>query len=231
MVGLFGIGEKPTGDKDPFALRRHALGIARILYLNAMSLELPALIDLAEQSFVAALRPETASEVATFIYERLANNMREENNGYSPQMIDAVFALQPGRIGEINQRMLAARDFVQMPEGPALAAANKRVGNILKKVEGQIVDSIDPARFTEAAEHALYEAFNTIAPTSSAAFDAGDYTTSLQRLAALKTPIDAFFDQVMVNADDPAIRANRLALLANLYRLMNRVAELAKLSA
>jgi glycyl-tRNA synthetase beta chain len=132
---------------------------------------------------------------------------------------------------EIVKRLRAVREFAQLPESPSLAAANKRVGNILKKAEDEISATADPSRFVEAAETALFGALGEIAPRADAAFAAGDYTASLQALAALKDPVDAFFDQVMVNADDPALKANRLALLNQLHRTMNRVADLSRLAA
>ncbi|MFP5404540.1 MAG: DALR anticodon-binding domain-containing protein, partial [Gammaproteobacteria bacterium] len=132
---------------------------------------------------------------------------------------------------EVAKRLQAVREFAALPESASLAAANKRVGNILKKAEGAVGESADPARFVEDAEKALFAALGEIAPRADAAFAAGDYTGSLQALAALKTPVDTFFDQVMVNADDPALKANRLALLNQLHRTMNRVADISRLAA
>ncbi len=178
-------------------------------------------------------RPEIAAEtkslVAEFIAERLSGNLREQ--GYSALEVEAVIALRPQRLGEIPKRLAAVRAFSALPEASALAAANKRVGNILKKVEGEVAATVDASLLKEAAEQALAEALSRIAPKADAAFDAGDYTASLQALAALRAPVDAFFESVMVNADDAALRNNRLALLAQLYRAMNRVADLSKLSA
>jgi glycyl-tRNA synthetase beta chain len=246
LVYMFGIDERPTGDKDPFALRRHALGVVRMLIEKDLPLELDQLLASAfEQAQGAALLKaaseaggsssglylnyEAASPLADFIYERLAVNLREQ--GYSAQEVDAVVSLRPQRLGDIPKRLAAVRAFAGLPESPALAAANKRVGNILKKAEGAVGAAADPARFVEAAEKALFDALGDIAPRADAAFAAGDYTASLQALAALKTPVDAFFDHVMVNADDPALKANRLALLNQLHRTMNRVADLSRLAA
>ena len=230
LVGLFGIGEKPTGDKDPFALRRHALGIVRLLVERDLPLALPALIDAAVAVFKAPLRAEAAGEILDFILDRLANNLRE-GGAYSAQAVDAVLALRPARLSEIGKRLAAVGGFAHLAEAPALAAANKRVGNILKKAEGEIGVTAEPGRLVEAAERALFDALAHIAPEADADFDAGDYTASLQKLAALKAPVDAFFDGVMVNADDPSLRANRLALLNQLHRTMNRVADLSRLAA
>jgi glycyl-tRNA synthetase beta chain len=149
---------------------------------------------------------------------------------FGAEAVAAVFANMPP-LHDIAKRLFAVREFAALPEAPALAAANKRVGNILKKVEGEVGDAADPVRFIEAAETALFAALGEIAPRADAAFAAGDYTASLQALAALKAPVDAFFDHVMVNVDDPALKANRLALLNQLHRTMNRVADLSRLAA
>ena len=155
-------------------------------------------------------------------------SLREQ--GASAQEVDAVLALRPQRLADVAQRLQAVRAFAALPEAPALAAANKRIGNILKKSEGEGA-AINPALFAEAAEKDLYAAMQATVPAANAKFDAGDYTTSLQALAALRTPVDAFFDGVMVNADDPALKANRLGLLKSLHEAMNRVADLSRLAA
>jgi glycyl-tRNA synthetase beta chain len=131
----------------------------------------------------------------------------------------------------VAKRLAAVRAFAALPEAPALAAANKRVGNILKKVEGEVPTAINPALLVEPAEKALANALKTVAPTADAAWVAGNYAANLQALAALKAPVDAFFDGVMVNAEDPALKANRLGLLVTLHTAMNRVADLSKLAA
>lgn len=230
LTGLFGIGEKPTGDKDPFALRRHALGIIRLLIERALPLSLSALAASAAARFGTRLPDVAASNAAmlAFVYERIDGYLREQ--GYGAQEADAVIAARPPW-GDIPKRLDAVRTFAALPEAASLAAANKRVGNILKKSEGEVGAQADPARFVEAAEKALFNALAEIAPQADAAFDTGDYTASLQKLAALKAPVDAFFDSVMVNADDPALKANRLALLNQLHRTMNRVADLSRLAA
>jgi glycyl-tRNA synthetase beta chain len=227
LVGLFGIGEKPTGDKDPFALRRHALGVIRMLIERDLPLNLDALLFVA--AGIRGFSEDVAGQVETFMFERLSGMLREQ--GYSAQEVDAVVGLKPQRLGEIPKRLAAVRAFAGLPEAPALAAANKRVGNILKKAEGGVGAVADSAHFVEAAEKALFAALGEIGPRADAAFAAGDYTASLQALAALKIPVDAFFDGVMVNADDPALKANRLALLNQLHRTMNRVADLSRLAA
>ena len=229
LVGLFGIGEKPTGDKDPFALRRHALGVVRMLIEKHLPLGLNELVSIAFAAFPQGLLGQAHTDVYLFMFERLSGVMREL--GYSANEVDAVLSLNPIRIDLVPQQLEAVRAFAALPEAAALAAANKRVGNILKKADGEVDASADPARFVETAERALFAALDEVAPRAAAAFSCGDYTGSLQALAALKAPVDAFFDQVMVNTDDPALKANRLALLNQLHRTMNRVADISRLAA
>ncbi|HLW04050.1 MAG TPA: glycine--tRNA ligase subunit beta [Azoarcus sp.] len=228
LVGLFGIGQLPTGDKDPFALRRHALGVIRMLVEREWALDMDDLIDTAAAPF-GGIDASHRAALVSFIYDRLANALRDQ--GYSAQEVDAVLALQPQRLADVIRRLAAVRAFAALQEAPALAAANKRVGNILKKASGEVAQEVDVALFSESAETALNDALGTVVPQADAAFERGDYSASLQALAALKTPIDAFFDAVMVNTDDPALRGNRLGLLATLHRAMNRVADLSRLSA
>ena len=167
--------------------------------------------------------------LADFIYERLAGGLREQ--GYTPQQVEAVLSQSPQLLADVAKRLEAVRAFAALPEAESLAAANKRVGNILKKVEGTVDAKVNPALLQESAEKALNNALTQVAPQADAAFAQGDYTASLKALAALKAPVDAFFDDVMVNAEDPALRANRLGLLATLHQAMNRVADLSKLAA
>ncbi len=228
LVGMFGIGNLPTGDKDPFALRRHALGVVRMLVEKDLPLDLSELLALATPAF-GALIADPASALADFFYDRISGSLREQ--GYSAQEVDAVLGLRPQRLADIARRLEAVRAFAALPEAPALAAANKRVGNILKKADGEVLAKVDAGLLTEAAEAALAQALADVAPQADAAFAAGDYTASLQALAALRTPVDAFFDGVMVNADDPALKANRLGLLKTLHQAMNRVADLGRLAA
>ena len=228
LAGLFGIGQVPTGDKDPFALRRHALGVIRMLIERDLPLAVPDLVQAALKVFGPG-HGQVQAELSTFLYDRLVGSLREQ--GYSAQEVDAVIALRPPRWGDIPRRLAAVRSFAALPEAPALASANKRVGNILKKVEGEVPTAVTAALLKEPAEQALAAALQSVAPAADAAFERGDYAASLQALAALKAPVDAFFDGVMVNADDPALRNNRLALLASLHRAMNRVADLSRLAA
>jgi glycyl-tRNA synthetase beta chain len=229
LVGLFGIGQLPTGDKDPFALRRQALGVIRILIEKNLPLDVDALILAAEAVFAPAHKTTSVGvALATFLADRLAVMLREQ--GYSAQEVDAVLALQPTRLGDVPRRLAAVRSFAALPEAGSLAAANKRVGNILKKSDGASGVAVNPALLVEPAEVTLQAALLAIAPLAETAFAAGDYSASLQALAGLKAPVDAFFDQVMVNADDAALRANRLALLGRLHAAMNQVADLARLA-
>ena len=229
LVGMFGIGQIPTGDRDPFALRRHALGVIRMLAENDLDLPLDTLLQTAASAFAAVDGFKSAeSALADFIYDRLSGSLREQ--GYTAQEVDAVVSQRPQRLGDIPKRLAAVRAFSALPEAAALAAANKRVGNILKKVENTVEAWVDAALLNEAAEVALHAALVDVVPRADAAFVTGDYTESLQALAALRTPVDAFFDDVMVNVEDPTIRANRLGLLAKLHLAMNQVADISKLS-
>lgn len=228
LVGLFGIGQVPTGDKDPFALRRHALGVIRMLVENQLAIDLSRLLALAVPPFAGAVA-DPGEALTQFIHDRLSGGLRDQ--GYTAQEVDAVLALRPQRLAEVALRLDAVRGFAGLPESASLAAANKRVGNILKKSDGAVSPTVDVALLKEPAEAALHAALARVAPQADQAYDRGDYTAALQALAALKAPVDAFFDTVMVNADDPALRANRLGLLARLHAAMNRVADLSKLAA
>ncbi|HMO48204.1 MAG TPA: glycine--tRNA ligase subunit beta [Rubrivivax sp.] len=228
LAGLFGIGQLPSGDKDPFALRRHALGVIRMLIERQLPLDTGALVQQAFAVFGAG-HGQAQAELAFFLRERLVGWLREQ--GYGAMQIDAVLELRPERWAELPRRLDALRDFAALPEAPALAAANKRVGNILRKSDAGAPGAVQTRLFAGDAEAGLYAALQGVAERADAAFEAGDLAASLQALAALKGPVDRFFDQVLVNADDPALRANRLALLGELHAAMNRVADLSKLAA
>ena len=228
LVGLFGIGQLPTGDKDPFALRRHALGVIRILVEKNLPLDLPELLRSAAPVFGGLIEDPTP-KLLPFFADRLAVSLREQ--GYSAQEVDAVLALAPTRLGEVPRRLAAVRAFAGLPEAASLAAANKRIGNILKKAEGEVEAKVNTALLQEAAEQALFEALGTVQPEADRLFEQGDHAGSLKALAALKAPVDAFFDDVMVNAEDAQLRANRLGLLKTLHEAMNRVADLSRLAA
>ncbi|WP_024538124.1 glycine--tRNA ligase subunit beta [Comamonas badia] len=227
LVGMFGTGNPPTGDRDPFALRRHALGVIRMLVEKNLPLSLPELLAHALPAFGAKITNPTA-ELSTFIYERLAGSLREQ--GYSAQEVDAVLALRPQRLAQVAPQLEAVRAFARLPEAPALAAANKRVTNILKKA-GDVDAHVNPELLREAAEKDLHAALKAIAPKADAQYGQGDYTASLTTLAALRAPVDAFFEHVMVNAEEADLRLNRLGLLKTLHDAMNRVADLSRLAA
>jgi glycyl-tRNA synthetase beta chain len=238
LVGMFGIGNLPTGDKDPFALRRHALGVIAIAeqlsladYLDetgSSQIDVLGWLSIAAGSFQKQMfEPTVADAVYTFMLERQYNSLTPI---YGHAAVSAVLELRPSLV-DVGKRIQAVKAFEKLPEAPALAAANKRVGNILKKVEGEVPTAINPALLVESAEKELADALKTVAPAADAAWTAGNYAANLQALAALKAPVDAFFDGVMVNAEDPALKANRLGLLATLHAAMNRVADLSKLAA
>ncbi|MEG0973440.1 MAG: glycine--tRNA ligase subunit beta [Comamonas sp.] len=226
LVGMFGIGNLPTGDRDPFALRRHALGVIRMLVEKDLPLDLETLLVSTLPAFGDKIEDATDA-LADFIYDRLAGNLREQ--GFSAQEVDAVLAHRPQRLADVQKRLDAVRAFAALPVALALAAANKRVGNILKKADTVVSAKVDEAVLQEQAEKDLYAALQMVAPKANQQFAEGDYTASLQTLAALRAPVDAFFEHVMVNAEDPALKANRLGLLATLHDAMNRVADLSRL--
>ena len=226
LVGMFGIGNLPSGDKDPFALRRHALGIIRMLMDKDLALDWRQLLALAVPVFGDKIA-DPSEALTTFLFDRLAGSLREQ--GFSAQEVDAVLALHPARLGQVPKLLAAVRAFAALPESPALAAANKRIGNILKKAD-EVDAHVNPALLKENAEQALYEVMQRLLPESEALFKAGDYTGSLQTLAALRSPVDAFFDDVMVNAEEMDVRLNRQGLLKCLHEAMNRVADLSRLA-
>ncbi|MDC7716031.1 glycine--tRNA ligase subunit beta [Vogesella sp. DC21W] len=225
IVGIWGIGLIPTGDKDPFALRRAALGVLRMVL--EQPLDLKALIADAAAAFPAGLlSASVVDEVYAFALERLKNYLA---NDYKADEIDAVLALAPTQLNEVGAVLAAVAQFKALPEAATLAAANKRVKNILKKAEGDI-GTVNPALFAEDAERALFDAIQALAPAVEAKFAAHDFAGALTQLASLRAPVDAFFDGVMVMADDLAVRGNRIALLASLAALFNRVADISLLA-
>jgi glycyl-tRNA synthetase beta chain len=228
LVGMFGIGNLPTGDKDPFALRRHALGVIRILVEKELPLDLSGLAASGTLAFKSLSVPNsTLQSMYKFFYDRFDGLLREQ--GFSAQEIDAVLSQNPERLTDVPKRLAAVRAFAALPEAPALAAANKRISNILKKTDS--VDAhVSEVLLTEPAEIALHAAMKNVLPKADAQLESGDYAASLQTLAALRTPVDDFFNSVMVNAEQLDLRLNRLGLLATLHAAMNRVADLSKLA-
>ncbi len=227
LVGMFGIGNLPTGDRDPFALRRHALGVVRMMVEKNLALDLEVLLASAAPAFGDKIEDAT-TQLADFIYDRLAGSLREQ--GYSAQEVDAVLALRPQRLALVEKQLAAVRAFAALPESPALAAANKRVSNILKKA-GDVDAHVNPELLQEQAEKDLYAALSRFVPEANTQFEQGDFTASLQTLAVLRAPVDAFFDDVMVNAEQLDLRLNRQGLLKSLHDAMNRVADLSRLAA
>ncbi len=228
LVGMFGIGNLPTGDRDPFALRRHALGVIRMLIERELPLQFHELTRIAFCAFPAGVLQDASVALDDFLIERLKGYLKE--GGYSATEVDAaIYAQKLGRWSTLPWRLSAVRAFAALPEAPALAAANKRIGNILKKAPDADAH-VSALLLQEPAEKALHAAMEQIVPAADALFDAGDYTASLQTLAALRAPVDAFFDDVMVNAEQPDLRLNRLGLLMLLHDAMNRVALLERLA-
>ena len=232
LVGIWGIGLQPTGDKDPFALRRHALGILRMLIEKRLPLSLSALLADASRIFAASPAfTDPAAEVQPFLYDRLRGLLRER--GFAQNEIEAVVAQQPDNLSNLIERLEAVQAFATLSQAQALAAANKRITNILKKAESipSKVDTEVLATKGVEQEQALHRAMMECAPEIDRAFGSGDFSGALTRLAALRTEVDLFFEKVMVNADDVQLRDNRLALLSGLHTMMNRVADISKLAA
>ena len=228
LSGLFGIGQMPTGDKDPFALRRHALGVLRMLLEKNLNVALGDLIDIGYEAMgtVAGVK-DSRAELAAFFEDRLRVMFKEK--GYSVQEIDAVLAAHPATVIDVPARLDAVRAFVALPEAEALAAANKRIGNILKKNDEQLPD-VDAGLFELDAEKTLWTMLQAADVDVKALYEKGAYTDVLKRLAPMKAAVDQFFEDVMVNVDNVQIRLNRLALLDRLHRTMNKVAELSRLA-
>jgi len=238
LVGIFGIGLVPSGDKDPFGLRRHALGVLRMLMETPVHAPLSALLDTARQTLgVRAPDAAVLREVKAFMLERLRNYLRERE--FAPQDIDAVLSVCDEAIYEVPRRLEAVRQFNVRAEAAALAAANKRIANILAKEagadkaalgRGAAAEAPDPAKFAEDAERELFAAGEHLRPQVEAWLEEEDFTSALVALASLRDAVDRFFNDVMVMADDLAVRENRLRLLRHLAGMMNRVADLSKLA-
>jgi glycyl-tRNA synthetase beta chain len=234
LVGIWAIGLGPTGDKDPFALRRHALGVLRMLIEKRLPLSISGLLADAAGLFasVAGFKDPSA-DVATFMFDRLRGILRER--GFSPNEIEAVVAQNPDRLDDIVQRLEAVQAFAALAESASLAAANKRITNILKKNEEALAAAgntgVNVSLLQDLAEKNLNAAVVRVLPEIDAAFNRGDFAGTLKTLAQLRDDVDAFFNDVMVMAEDVALRNNRLALLSSLHGMMNRVADISKLAA
>ena len=229
LSGMFGIGQMPTGDKDPFALRRHALGVLRMIIEGKLELGLDDLASMAFAIETEVAGVKDASEaLITFFLDRLRVMMREEQ--FTAQEVEAVLAKHVLKPADFVRRIEAVKKFTMLPEAASLSDANKRICNILRKVEGAIPDTIDEKLLVEPAEKELYKALCEHEPVAKLLYESGGYEGMLASLTPLKAPVDAFFADVMVNAEDAAIRANRQALLKRLGGLMNSVAELSLLA-
>jgi glycyl-tRNA synthetase beta chain len=229
LVGIYGIGLVPTGDKDPFGLRRQALGVLRILAERELPLDLVELLQMAKLSFaIGVVADSVAADLHAFMLERLRNYLRER--GFALDEIDAVVGQNPTRIDLVVPRLKAVQAFRALPEAEALASANKRIRNILRKTTVSQA-SVDPALLSERAEKDLYEATSRLMPRVRALVEDEDYAEALRVLAGVRKEVDTFFDEVMVMTDEPLTRDNRLALLAQLEALMNQVADISKLGA
>ncbi|RZI41786.1 glycine--tRNA ligase subunit beta [Herbaspirillum sp. HC18] len=229
LVGIWGIGLQPTGDKDPFALRRHALGVLRMLVEKRLPLSLKSLLQDAAQLFAGnANFKESTTEVTEFILDRLRGLLRER--GFAQNEIEAVVAQNPDRLDNIVERLDAVKAFAALPEAESLAAANKRITNILKKTEVGAA-KVNKELLKEQAESGLFNAMLELKPKVDAAFAKGDFTGTLKTLAHLRDNVDGFFNDVMVMAEDEQLRNNRLALLSDLHGMMNQVADISKLAA
>ncbi|MEP7182367.1 MAG: glycine--tRNA ligase subunit beta, partial [Betaproteobacteria bacterium] len=230
LAGLFGIGQVPTGDRDPFGLRRAALGVIRIVVERKLAVSLPELTRLAFDAFDSVpVVKDARAALEDFIYDRLRGYLREL--GYTANQIAAVVDDRPADIHVVPARLAAVQSFETLPEAAALAAANKRIVNILKKSGDEAASAVDLARLADGAEHDLYLAFQKLEPVVDRHCAGGDWTGALMALATARPAVDRFFDDVMVMADDAAIRANRLALLRGVARTMNRVADISRLAA
>jgi glycyl-tRNA synthetase beta chain len=229
LVGIWSIGLQPTGEKDPFALRRHALGVMRMLVEKRLPLAISEL--LADAAAVFEYQPgfkDPRAEVGAFMLDRLRGMLRER--GFSPNEVEAVLAQDPDRVDDVVQRLEAVQAFAALPESASLAAANKRITNILKKTEAA-PGAVSQDLLQELAERNLAASVERVRPDVDAAFARGDFTGTLKTLARLRDDVDAFFNDVMVMAEDAALRNNRLALLSSLHGMMNRVADISKLAA
>jgi glycyl-tRNA synthetase beta chain len=228
LLGIFAIGQQPSGVKDPFALRRAALGLVRLCIEQELDIDLEVLLDATAAGFDKSLKAASATgAVFSYVMDRL--RAYYQDSGIQIDLIDAVLATRPTRLLDFDRRIQACQVFRQLPEAESLAAANKRIANILKKTDQRIPDQVDSGRLVDSAEKQLAEQLESLSASVIPLMEAGDYTPALKQLAGLRVNVDAFFDQVMVMAEDDSLRANRLALLQSLSKLFLRVADLSRL--
>jgi glycyl-tRNA synthetase beta chain len=235
IIGIWGVGLAPTGDKDPYALRRHALGICRLLIENDLSLDLKQLIQSAKAKFAQLNLKITVDEelIYQFILERLKGYLKDQiANGapFSAAEIDAVLSQEPKQINDLLKRLHAIRQFNQLPEAAELSAANKRISNILKKMDGKVKDAVKPNLLTISAEKDLFKALQDLEKTLNQQLQKQEFAGLLQSLVSLSKPIDQFFADVMVMDENQELRHNRLSLLNQLHQRMNLVADIGKLA-
>jgi glycyl-tRNA synthetase beta chain len=230
LAGMFGIGQQPSGDRDPFALRRHALGVIRMLVETHLAISLHDLVNAAFEVFPRGMLGDTHTDLQSFILERLRSYLRDA--GYTANEVESVLCMHPARLDQVPRQLAAVRAFASLPEADSLVAANKRVANILKQAEAKGESPVDAQSqaLKEPAERALFDALKTASRQATPLFERGDYTGYLKTFAILKSPVDAFFESVMVMVDDTELRTNRLALLTDLRLAMNRVADISKLA-
>jgi glycyl-tRNA synthetase beta chain len=228
LVGIYGIGLVPTGEKDPFGLRRAALGVVRILVEKSLALDVKDLLTGARSQFPNGVIADTVvQDLHGFMLERLKPYLKEK--GFEPDEIDAVVSLNPARLDQVLPRLKALKEFRALPEGQALAAANKRIRNILRQAGGTPSDKVDAGKLAEPAERKLAEAVQTLEAQVAPLFRTGNYAGAMKHLAGLRPAVDEFFDKVMVMVDDSAVRDNRLALLNRLGNLFLNVADISRL--
>jgi glycyl-tRNA synthetase beta chain len=235
LVGIWGVGLAPTGDKDPYALRRHALGICRLLVENNLSLSLPDLLNLARAQFPQKEVQDKAKveDIYAFIIDRLRAYLRDQSvdgKPFTSAEIDAVLSQEPAQINDLIDRLSALREFNALTEAAQLAAANKRISNILKKTTTTIPATCSVQLLQIPAEVAVHKALEAVTPALNDAYEKRQFVGLLKALVALSAPIDQFFADVMVMDPNPELRDNRLALLQQLHQKMNLVADLGKLA-
>ncbi len=231
LAGMFGIGQQPSGDKDPFALRRHALGVIRMLVEGGIDVSLLELVNMAYSVFPGGMIGDARTPLEDFVRERMRGYLRDA--GYTANEIEAVLSMKPEHLAPVPRQLAAVRAFASLPEAASLAAANKRVANILKQAQakGESYGNASAAEMTEDAEIELFNALAEASRIATPLFKNGDYTGYLKTFAVLRAPVDAFFESIMVMVDDPVVRRSRLALLCDLREQMNRVADISKLAA
>jgi glycyl-tRNA synthetase beta chain len=228
LAGGFAAGLKPTGNKDPFALRRNALGLARTLLEGGFDLPLNDLLSKAVAAQPVQSSDASIGNILSFVYDRLRGYFNEQ--GFNEQQFDAVNAVEHQSLPDFAKRLSAVAEFAKLPEASALAAANKRIGNILKKSANEAAEKVSESLLQEQAEKDLWQAIQQLEQSNAAKLQARDYVGVLQALAGLRAPVDAFFESVMVNADDSGVRANRLALLRTIAAQFNAVGDISLLA-